>query len=165
MNRRALAVLAAVPLVVVLASCDGAAKPAGPSTQAQSQSDASTTKGRVSLTPEQAALIVGKIDALAARVQALETNGSLSHGEVQRLIAQLDIARRALGGSGASALVATTAAQQPVLADIGKALNALLKFLENVLDLTTDLPNQVVDPIVSGVIDLLTGLISLLTGA
>jgi len=104
--------------------------------------------------------LLGAVEALAEKIIELEESGQLKHGQAQKLLNKLDKAARALEGSGAGSGDIT--AQQLPLEDLDEVLRAITGFLRELTRIVTDLPAEVIQPIIEATLDLIDEIIGLL---
>jgi len=105
--------------------------------------------------------LIGGVNQLVDAIVELEATGQISHGRAESLLNKLAKAQQALETPQAAA-AGDVAAQQSFLGDLGKALKALTAFLRELTQLITQLPADVVQPIINAVLDLINGIIGLL---
>ena len=106
--------------------------------------------------------LIGRIDGLAQMIIDLEDSGQLKHGQAQSLLNKLAKAQNALQTAGAQATSSDVTAQQSALGNLGKAVKAITDFLRELTKIVTDLPAEVVQPIINATLDLIDQLVGLL---
>jgi len=106
--------------------------------------------------------LMGRIDDLAQMVIDLEDSGQLKHGQAQSLLNKLAKAQKALQTAEADATSADVTAQQSPLANLGQVVKAITDFLRELTKIVTDLPADVVQPIINATLDLIDELVGLL---
>src|SRR5258706_4306024 len=106
--------------------------------------------------------LIGRIDGLAQMIIDLEEGGQLNHGQAKSLINKLAKAQNALQTAGAEATSSDVAAQQSALGNLSKAVKAVTGFLRELTRIVTDLPAEVVQPIINATLDLIDELVGLL---
>ena len=119
--------------------------------------------------------LLERVAGLQESIAGLEEAGQINHAQAKALSNKLKKVSKALEGvniavpSGAvSAQQAGEVAPQQVgqfLRELRRAINALLDFIGALTELVTDLPSEVVQPIIDAAIQLLQDLIGLLFGA
>lgn len=111
--------------------------------------------------------LLEQVAALQESIAVLEESGHLNHGQATSLTKKLDKVTRALGSLADTSEEGDVSAQQVVpdfLRELGRAIDALLDFLGDLTQLLTDLPAEVVQPIIDAAIELLRDLIGVLLG-
>jgi ABC-type transporter Mla subunit MlaD len=110
--------------------------------------------------------LLERVNALQESVAALEEAGQINHGQATALSQKLAKVSRALGDLDAAAAEGDVTAQQlgGFLKELQRAIDALLEFISALTELVTELPPEVVQPIIDGAIELLRDLIGLLLG-
>ena len=107
--------------------------------------------------------LLEQVDHLQQSVAALEDSGLINHGRANSLVKKLDAVTAALAGSDNKQAAGNVALQQAsFLGELQKAIDALLDFISELTHLITDLPAEVVQPIIDAAIQLLQDLIALL---
>jgi uncharacterized coiled-coil protein SlyX len=114
-------------------------------------------------TPAAGSDLIDRIEGLAQMVIDLEESGRLTHGQANSLLNKLAKAQDALQADNAAATASpnVSAAQSP-LGNISKAVKALTDFLRELTKIVTDLPADVVQPIINSTLDLIDQLVGLL---
>jgi hypothetical protein len=110
--------------------------------------------------------LLERVNALQQSIAELEDSGLINHGRATSLSTKLDKVTRALtsltsteGAGDVSALQVSN-----FLKELGKAIDALLDFISELTELVTELPAEVVQPIIDAAIALLRDLLGLLLG-
>jgi cell fate (sporulation/competence/biofilm development) regulator YlbF (YheA/YmcA/DUF963 family) len=107
--------------------------------------------------------LVGKVNGLAQMIIDLEESGHLTHAQTHSLLQKLAKAQKALQTDDAVATTSPEAsALQSVLGNLSKAVKALTDFLRELTKIVTDLPAEVVQPIINATLDLIDQLVGLL---
>src|SRR4051812_14158787 len=106
--------------------------------------------------------LIGRIDGLGQMIIDLEAGGQLKRGQAKSLLNKLAKAQTALQTAGAEATSSDVAAQQSALGNLSKAVKALTDFLRELTRIVTDLPADVVQPIINATLDLIDELVGLL---
>jgi len=109
--------------------------------------------------------LLGRVAALQEGISVLEQSGHLSHGQAKTLTKKLDRATKALSGLNGPQTSADASAQQQqssFLGELQKAIDALLDFVSALTKLVTDLPSDVLQPIIDAALGLVRDLIGLL---
>jgi hypothetical protein len=120
--------------------------------------DNSNSKGTPSLNANPD--LLAAVESLAEKITELEESGQLKHGQTQSLLNKLEKAARALEESETAS--GDISAQQLSLQDLGKVLKAITAFLRELTQIVTDLPAEVVQPIIDATLDLIDQIIDLL---
>jgi len=106
--------------------------------------------------------LIGRVDGLAQMIIDLEESGQLKQGQAQSLLNKLAKAQKALQTAGAEATSSDVTAQQSALGNLSKAVKAVTGFLRELTKIVTDLPAEVVQPIINATLDLIDELVGLL---
>ena len=109
--------------------------------------------------------LLERVTHLQDSIAALEDAGQINHGQATALSQKLDKVSRALSDLNTAATSRDVTAQQQqgsFLKELQQAINALLDFVRDLTKLVTDLPADVLQPIIDAAISLLQDLIGLL---
>jgi hypothetical protein len=126
----------------------------------------SSGMGRAAELPS-AGELLEQVTALQEGIAVLEESGHLNHGQATALSKKLDRVTKALSDlnpAEADGGVTTQQQEGSFLRALQRAINALLDFVSELTELVTDLPSEVVQPIIDAAIALLRDLIGLLLG-
>jgi hypothetical protein len=114
--------------------------------------------------------LLDRVAALQDGIAVLEQSGDLNHGQAAKLNKKLERATKALSALNGTQPSGDAAAQQQqqqqgsFLSQIQKAIDALLDFVSALTKLVTDLPSDVLQPIIDAALGLVRDLIGLLLG-
>jgi hypothetical protein len=113
--------------------------------------------------------LLERVTKLQQSIAGLEQAGQINHGQASVLNHKLNKVSKVLSDMQAPATAAAagdvTAQQQgSFLGELQRAIEALLDFIQELTQLVTELPAEVVQPIIDAAIELLRGLIGLLLG-
>ena len=109
--------------------------------------------------------LVGEVNQIQESIAGLEDSGFINHGRATSLSKKLDKVTRALTSSDNQQAAGDVSIQQASFLDeLLTAVNALLDFIGELTELITDLPPEVIQPIIDAAIELLQGLLGLLLG-
>ena len=112
--------------------------------------------------------LLEQVSALQESIAVLEESGQINPGRATALSKKLDKVNKALSGVGAASAGRSgdvTAQQQgSFLGELERAIDALLDFISELTELITELPAEVVQPIIDAAIELLRSLVGLLLG-
>jgi hypothetical protein len=109
--------------------------------------------------------LVEQVNQLQQSIAALEDSGHINHGRATSLSKKLDKVTNALTSSNGKEAAGDVSTQQASFLDeLRGAIEALLDFLGELTELLTDLPAEVIQPIIDAAIELLRGLLALLLG-
>src|SRR5688572_12602621 len=110
--------------------------------------------------------LLEQVNALQESIAELEDSGLINHGRATSLSKKLDKVTRALTSLASTEGVGDVSALQVsnFLKELGKAIDALLDFISELTELLTELPADVVQPIIDAAIALLRDLLALLLG-
>ena len=119
--------------------------------------------------------LLERVAGLQESITGLEEAGQINHAQAKALSRKLKKVSKALEGVHMAAPSGDVTAQQAgevapqqvgqFLRELRRAINALLDFIGALTELVTDLPSEVVQPIIDAAIQLLQDLIGLLFGA
>lgn len=109
--------------------------------------------------------LLQQVAVLQQSISDLEASGDLSRQRAHSLGKKLEKVAGALAAVVGPAAGDDVTAQQlidPLLRGLGRAIDALLDFISELTRLVTELPPEVIQPIVDGAIEVLRGLFDLL---
>ena len=119
--------------------------------------------------------LLERVAGLQESIAGLEEAGQINHAQADALSRKLKKVSKALEGLDIAAPSGDISAQQagevtpqqvgPFLRELQRAINALLDFIGALTALVTDLPSEVLQPIIDAAIQLLQDIIGLLFGA
>jgi len=109
--------------------------------------------------------LTARINGLAQMIIDLTESGQLNHGQAESLLNKLAKAEKALERADLaqpkSGDVSAQQLQLPI-ANLGKVVKALTDFLRELTHIITDVPSDVVQPIIDATLDLIDEIVSLL---
>lgn len=110
--------------------------------------------------------LLERVAVLQQSIAGLEEAGQINHGRANALNQKLKKVSKALSDLDAAAGSGEVTAQQQgsFLRELQRAVDALLDFIGDLTKLVTDLPSDVVQPIIDAAIELLRDVIGLLLG-